>query len=84
MKVEAVEEISKTEGGASHFSQFAFLFSFHTTVAALIETLWDQSVSDHILSPNTLTTIVSNYFFFFLVTPIWRSALQGNALNICE
>lgn len=65
MKVEAVEEISKTEGGASHFSQFAFLFSFHTTVAALIETLWDQSVSDHILSPNTLTTIVSNYFFFF-------------------
>lgn len=37
------------------------------------------------LSPNTLTTIVSNYFFFLnLVTLIWRSALQGNALNICE
>lgn len=60
-----VKQVSTTEGVASHFSHSASLHSLHITVEALMETLRDQSARDRILSPNTLTTIVSNYFFYF-------------------
>lgn len=71
VEVMKVEKASKTEGVASHISHFVFLYSFHI-IATALGTLWDQSVTEHILSPNTLTTIVSNYLFL-----IWRLQYGG-------